>query len=430
MGRPTFAYINRHLNMILIVNDNDSDMKVMSGLLIRTGYKFLMATNLKVGKEQVAKMPPGSVVVTAMKFADGTAHELINWLKAEGYRFPVIAVVDNLNGLDAIEVMQDHGAVAVIQRLAIDKQLTETVGRYIRPVESAELSKNALIPRPSDEFKKIQNEISRIATANANIIILGESGMGKEQIARAIYRQSNRTDKPLTVLEAGGVALVGKHDPASGNSEIYSRIKGYFNDAAGGTIIIKNIHLLNFDKQSVFLHILSEEDPDVRVICTAEPELLEMVTEKTFRPTLFYLLREVDITVPPLRKVNDDIIPIAEHFLEEKAGEKGEPMKKLDASAIKALKLHSWPGNVRELKNVILLAAENVEGNVITASDLPISHSSPETKDSLRLRNPQDEKQRIIEALAKSKGNKTQAAKLLDIDRSTLRYKMKHYGLD
>ena len=93
----------------------------MSGLLIRTGYKFLMATNLKVGKEQVAKMPPGSVVVTAMKFADGTAHELINWLKAEGYRFPVIAVVDNFNAVDILSVMRDGGAVDVIQRPAIDK---------------------------------------------------------------------------------------------------------------------------------------------------------------------------------------------------------------------------------------------------------------------------------------------------------------------
>ena len=418
------------MNKILIVDSSDSDRRLMSGLLTRAGYEPIVVDALEAAKEEVAKLPPGAVVVAAMKFTGGTAQELINWLKAEGYRFPVIAIVENLNGLDAIEVMQDHGAVAVVQRLALDKQLTETVGRYIRPDETAESSRNALIPRPSDEFKAIEREICRIATSDADVIIFGESGMGKEQIARAIYRQSNRTDKPLTVLEAGGAALVGKHDPTSGNSEIYSRIKGYFNDVSGGTIIIKNIHLLNFDKQSVFLHILSEEDPDVRVICTAEPELLEMVTEKTFRPTLFYLLREVDITVPPLRKVNDDIIPIAEHFLEEKAGEKGEPMKKLDASAIKALKLHSWPGNVRELKNVILLAAENVEGNVITASDLPISHSSPETKDSLRLRNPQDEKQRIIEALAKSKGNKTQAAKLLDIDRSTLRYKMKHYGLD
>lgn len=418
------------MNKILIMDTHDTDVRLMSGLLTRAGYEPITAANMDVGKEAVAKLPPGAVVVTAMKFTGGTARELINWLKAEGYRFPVIAIVENLNSLDAIEVMQDHGAVAVIQRLALDKQLTETVGKYVHPIEDAESSRNALIPRPSDEFKAIENEISRVAASDANVIIIGESGMGKEQIARAIYRQSNRTDKPLTVLEAGGAALIGKHDPASGDSEMYSRIKGYFKDAAGGTIIIKNIHLLNFDKQSVFLHILSEEDPDVRVICTAEPELLEMVTEKNFRPTLFYLLREVDITVLPLRKIAGDIIPIAEFFLKDYADKHTELVKHLDSSAFKALKAHLWPGNIRELKNVINLAAANVEGNVITASDLPISHSSPETRDSLKLRNPTDEKQRIIDALTQTGGNKTQAARLLGIDRSTLRYKLKQLELD
>lgn len=221
---------------------------------------------------------------------------------------------------------------------------------------------------------------------------------------------------------------MGNHDPASGNSEMYNRISGYFHKAAGGTIIIKNIHLLNFDKQSVLLHILSEEHPDVRVICTAEPELLEMVTAQTFRPTLFYHLREVDITVPPLRKVVEDIQPIAEYFLKEKADEKGEPMRRLDASAVKALKVHPWPGNIRELKNVIQLAAD-IESDLITASVLPISHSSPETKDSLKLRNPNTEKQMIADALAQTNGNLTQAAKLLGIGRSTMTYKVKHYGL-
>lgn len=417
------------MNKILIVDAHDSDVRFMSGLLMRAGYEPVITASMDVGKEAVAKLPPGAVVVAAIKFTGGTAREFINWQKREGYKFPVIAIVENLNGLDAIEVMQDHGAVAVVQRLALDKQLTETVGKYIRPVESAESSRNALIPRPSDEFKAIENEISRVAISSANVIIIGESGMGKEQIARAIYRQSNRTDKPLTVLEAGGAALVGKHDPTSGNSEMYNRIKGYFKDAAGGTIIIKNIHLLNFDKQSVFLHILSEEDPDVRVICTAEPELLEMVTEKTFRPTLFYLLREVDITVPPLRKIVGDIIPIAEFFLKSHARKNNEVVKHLDSSAVKALKVHLWPGNIRELKNVINLAASNVAGEVITASDLPISHSSPETKDSLRLRNPTDERQKIAEALAKTGGNITQASKLLDIGRTTLTYKVKQYGL-
>lgn len=364
-----------------------------------------------------------------MKFTRGTAQELIKWLKAERHGFPVIAVVDNLNGLDAIEVMQDHGAVAVVQRSALDKQLTEAVGKYARTEESVALTGNNLIPRPSDEFKAIEREISRIAASKANVIIFGESGMGKEHIAREIYRRGNRTDKPLTVLEAGGAALVGKHDPASGNSEMYNRIKGYFNNAAGGTIIIKNIHLLNFDKQSVFLHILSTEHPDVRVICTAEPELLEMVTEKTFRPTLFYHLREVDITVPPLRKTPGDIVPVAEFFLRRHADENKRQVKRLDASAVKALNLHPWPGNIRELRNVVLLAADNVDGNVITATDLPISHSSPETKDSLRLRNPNTERQMIADALAQTNGNLTQAAKLLGIGRSTMTYKVKQYGL-
>ena len=414
--------------MILIVNDNDSDMKVMSGLLIRTGYKFLMATNLKVGKEQVAKMAPGSVVVTAMKFADGTAHELINWLKAEGYRFPVIAVVDNFNAVDILSVMRDGGAVDVIQRPAIDKQLVEKVQKYIQDIDSVSPD-NELIHRPSKEFQRIEREITRIASAEANVIIFGESGMGKEQIAREIFRQSNRTDKPLIVIEAGGAALVGEHKPDSEKSEMYNRIGGYFKKAARGTIILKNVHLLNFDKQSVVLHILSEDHPDVRVICTAEPELLEKVSDRTFRSNIFFTLREMDITVKPLRKVSEDIQPVAEFYLAQYAEEHHEPPKRLDASAVKTLKQHEWPGNIRELKNVINVAARNVEGGVITAADLPISRSSPEVADSLRLRDSTAERQRIIEALEKTEGNKTQAAKLLGIGRTTLVYKLKQHGL-
>ena len=417
------------MNKILIVDASSSDLRIMAGLLTKAGYDPVTAEDFDAAKEEVAKLPPGAVVVAARKFTRGTAQELINWLKHEGYKFPVIAIVENLNGLDTIEVLQDHGAVAVVQRRAIDKQLVETVSKYARDMVSAISGETILIPRPSKEFGEIEREISRIANVDANVIIFGENGLGKEQMAREIYRRGNCTDKPLTVLEAGGAALVGRHDPASERSEMYNRIKGYFKNATGGTIIIKNIHLLNFDKQSVLLHILSEEHPDVRVICTAEPELLEMVTEKTFRPTLFYHLREVDITVSPLRKVVEDIHPIAEYFLKEKADEKGEPMKRLDASAIKALKIHPWPGNIRELRNVIFLAADNVDGDVITAIDLPISHSSPETKDSLKLRNPNTEKQMIADALAQTNGNLTQAAKLLGIGRSTMTYKVKQYGL-
>ena len=416
------------MNKVLIVDTSESDRRLMSGLLTRAGYEPIDIGSMEAAKEEVAKLPPGAVVVTAMKFAHGTAQELVSWQKHEGYKFPVVAVVDNLNPLEIADVMKDGGAVDIIQRPAIDKQLTETVRKYIKEVDPASPD-HKLIHRPSKEFERIEREITRIASTEANVIILGESGMGKEQIAREIFNQSNRTDKPLIIIEAGGAALVGEHNPGSEKSEMYNRIVGYFKKAAGGTIILKNVHLLNFDKQSVILHILSEEHPDVRVICTAEPELLELVSNKTFRSNLFFNLREIDITVNPLRKVTEDIQPIAEFYLTQYAEEHHQPVKRFDASAIKMLKHHNWPGNIRELKNVIQLAAGNVSGEVITSSHLSISRSSPEVSDSLLLRDPKAEKQRIVEALTKSDGIISQAAKLLGVSRITLANKMKIYGL-
>ena len=418
------------MNKILIVDASETDRRLMSGLLVKHGYEPIAVDNMEAAKEAVAQLPPGAVVVTAMKFAHGTAQELINWQKCEGYKFPVIAIVDNINAVDLLSVMRDGGAVDIIQRPAIDKQLIETVCKYAKPESVVIQLDNALIPRRSAKFKEIEQSIGRIAHTNANCIIFGESGMGKEQIARQIYLQSSRTQKPITVIEAGGAELVGLHDPKSDRNEMYNRIKSYFQNAAGGTIILKNIQLLNFEKQSVFLHILSEEHPDLRVICTADPELLKMVSEKTFRPNLFYILRQVDISVPPLREVSEDIESLSDFFLTLYAHKTQQDKKRLDVSATKALKLHQWPGNVRELKDVILFAAFHTSDDVITASDLNFSQSEPEPDTSLRLQEPEKEKTKIIAALQQSNGNKTQAARLLGIDRSTLRYKLKQFGLD
>ena len=418
------------MNKTLIVDASESDRRLMSGLLTRAGYEPIAVENMEAAKEEVAKLPPGAVIVADYKLPDGSAKELVNWQKGEGFSFPVIAIVNNLNGLDLLEVMRDGGAVDVIQRPAIDKQLIETVSKYAKPESIVIQLDNALIPRRSEKFKEIEQAIGRIAQTNANCIIFGESGMGKEQIARQIYLQSSRTQKPITVIEAGGAELVGLHDPKSDRNEMYNRIKSYFQNAAGGTIILKNIQLLNFEKQSVFLHILSEEHTDVRVICTADPELLKMVSEKTFRPNLFYILRQVDISVPPLREVSEDIESLSDFFLTLYAHKTQQDKKRLDVSATKALKLHQWPGNVRELKDVILFAAFHTSDDVITASDLNFSQSEPEPDTSLRLQEPEKEKTKIIAALQQSNGNKTQAARLLGIDRSTLRYKLKQFGLD
>lgn len=418
------------MNKVLIVDASESYRRLMSGLLTQAGYKTITVDTIEQAIEAVAQLLPGAVVVAAMKFAHGTVQELVNWQKREGYKFPVIAVVDNLNPLEIADVMKDGGAVNIIQRPAIDKQLVEMVRNYAKPENIILTLSDDLIPRQSNDFRRIEMSIRKIAATNANAIIFGESGTGKEQIAKQIYHRSPRAQKPCTIIEAGGAALVGRHDPESGHSEMYNRMEGYFKKADGGTIIIKNVQLLSLDKQSVLLHILENDHPDVRVICTAEPELLKMVSEKRFRPNLFYILRQADITVPPLREVIEDIESLSDYFLTRYAQKTHQDKKRLDVSATKALKLHPWSGNVRELKDVVLFAAFHTSEEVITASDFKFSQSEPEPDTSLRLQNPGKEKAKIIAALQQAKGNKTQAAKLLGIDRSTLRYKLKQFRLD
>ena len=416
------------MNKILIVDASASDYRVMSSLLSKAGYDPIGVDSIEAGKVEAAKLPPGAVIVTAMRLSDGTAKEFINWLKTEGYKFPVIAIVDNLH-TDAVDVMRGGGAVDVVQRLALDKQLIETVEKYAKPEHIVLTLDNQLIPRVSEAWQKIEEKITAIAATNANAIIFGECGSGKEQVAHQIYLNSSREQKPHTVIEAGSAAFIGLHDPASERSELYNRIKSYFHKAAGGTIILKNVHLLSFEKQSVLLHILETEHPDVRVICTAEPELMKMVTEKTFRPNLFYILRQSDISVPSLKETTEDIPEIADFFLKRYAAQTGKPRKHLDASAIKALKLYPWPGNVRELKDIVLFAAFHAKGDTISEADIVFNLSDTSMTYDLSLRNPQRERDQILEAYQRG-GNWKQAAKLLNITEKTLISLRKKYGID
>ena len=189
------------------------------------------------------------------------------------------------------------------------------------------------------------------------------------------------------------------------------------------------MHLLSFEKQSVLLHILETEHPDVRVICTAEPELLGMVADKSFRPNLFFILRQKDVPVPALREVTEDIPAIADFLLKQYAAKTGKQRKRLDTSAIKALKLYPWPGNVRELKDIVLFAAFHAKGDTISATDISFNLSAPETLDELSLKNPITERTLILDALTRTKWNKFQAAKLLGVSRTTLDRKIKKFGL-
>ena len=175
------------MNKVLIVEASESDSRLMSGILAKHGYESIAVGSMEAAKKEVVKLPHGAVIVADYKFLDGSAKELINWMKIEKFTFPVIAVVNNLYGMDSIEVLQDHGAVDVVQRAGMDKQLPDAVNKYSRSMTFSMPSNAELIPRTSSEFGIIRKKIDRISPADANVIIIGESGMGKEQIAKTIY---------------------------------------------------------------------------------------------------------------------------------------------------------------------------------------------------------------------------------------------------
>lgn len=191
---------------------------------------------------------------------------------------------------------------------------------------------------------------------------------------------------------------------------------------------MKNIELLNFEKQSVLLHILEQEHPDVRLICTANSTLLKMVGDGLFRENLYYILRQTSITVPPLREMTEDIQDISDYLLSCYSNKTNQPKMRLEASALKAMKLYPWPGNIRELKDKVLFAAFHATGETITADDIRLDDLIPETAEDLTHRNPKAEKERIIKAYNRA-GTWRGAAKLLDVSEKTLIQLRKKHGI-
>ena len=212
------------MNKVLIVDASESDRRFMAGLLVKSGYEPIAVDKMEAAKDEVAKLPPGAVIVAGLRFSGGTARELVNWLKQERKEIPLIAIVERLGDTDVTDVMEDHGAVAVVQRPAIDKRLPELMKKYVRDVEDVIFAKGGLIHRQSKEFCEIERTIRQIAATDVNIVIVGESGMGKEMIALEIYRQSNRFGNALKELEAGSAALVGKDNPEIGRASCRERV--------------------------------------------------------------------------------------------------------------------------------------------------------------------------------------------------------------
>lgn len=307
-------------------------------------------------------------------------------------------------------------------------------------------------------LQTIFETISRLAPFSTTILISGESGTGKELIARAIHESSPRKNKAFIAVNCGAIPehlieseLFG-HVKGSFTDAIRDK-KGLFDEASGGTIFLDEVGELPLHLQVKLLRVLQEQQIrrigdealipiDVRVIAATLRNLEEDVETGHFRDDLFYRLNVVSLTIPPLRERPDDILPLVEHFLEKHAQRLNLSPATITSEAIDCLTSYSWRGNVRELENCIERALVLSEGSNITVASLPpniaVSKAGEIDDDvihddsnlSIKQRTTALEINLIRKALKKTKGNRTHAAKILEISHRALLYKLKEYGIN
>jgi DNA-binding NtrC family response regulator len=299
----------------------------------------------------------------------------------------------------------------------------------------------------SPEMKEVFKTINKVGQTDANVLILGENGTGKELVARALHRNSKRKDEVIISVDLGSI-----HENLF-ESELFGHVKGAFTDAKKdksgrfelankGTLFLDEIGNLSIPMQAKLLTTIERKEVtrvgsnstksiDVRLICATNNDIHKMVANEEFRQDLLYRINTVEIHLPPLRERTGDIPLIADHFLKQYAKKYKKQIKKISSEGIKKLNQHTWPGNVRELQHALERAVIMCDSDVLEADDFLLSPVG-ENKDELQLETydlETIEKNVIKKVLKQNQGNVTKAAEQLGLTRTSLYRRMEKYDL-
>ena len=410
---------------ILIIDDSPADCEDLERKLSCFEVERATAMSLKSAKELLKKSSYRDIIICDYKLTDGTSVELLEWLAKNRIYRDVIVVSDMPDNPLSIEAFR-AGAKDYIQKRQTDRLLIPRLKRLIGGGFESEY-KSVVLPRSSAQFNEIQRIIAQIAPTRLNVLITGEGGCGKEPLAQEIYRKSDRSDRPCMVIDS---AMLPMMCPANNKQSVCQVVEDYFAKAEHGTVILDHIHLLPFEMQTIILNLLDRQRPDIRLIATTNAtDIAEKVIKGEFRQGLYYTLRQTHIDIPPLRECKEDIIPLAEFFLQRYSYEFSRRIKGFDTKAKKKLSLHTWPGNIRELKHAVRFAVIEATGDVITSKDLDFDNPGTGPPPRFTLRDDGDEKARIIAALHQADGRRQAAADLLGISRVTLNNKINKYEI-
>ena len=448
---------------ILIVDDDSAHLSMLRTILNGWGYQ---AAEAEDGADAIAEVreKPFDCILMDVRMAHVGGIEALKEIKLINPAIPII-IMTAFSSVDTAVQAMKLGAYDYLTKPLNFDELQLTLQRCLAHLEltrenqslkdllSANDSLTSIIgsSEPINDLKKM---IQSIAPSEATVLILGESGTGKELIAKAIHGCSSRSDKQMVSVNCAALPdslleseLFGHEKGAFTGAE--RRRDGRFMQAHKGTIFLDEVGEVPLHMQAKLLRAIQEREvqrvgsdavlhADVRIIAATNKDLLERVREGTFREDLYYRLNVVTLEVPSLAERADDIPVLAKYFLARLAEKNRKKIVDFSPSAMDSLSRYAWPGNVRELENAVERAVVLCNGNYITERELPPSIASSFSDTDLHeggaakmagLPLEEIEREAIVQTLQKTSGNKSEAAKLLNITRTTLNNKIKKYKI-
>ncbi len=453
--------MSREKQSILVVEDEAKLRRLVELQLVEDGFVATSAADAETALDLLNKQT-FDLVVTDFKLPGMTGLEFLHEVKNINANLPVIMMTAYGTVESAVDAMKAGASDYVLKPFSL-AELIIVIRKELATHELREENRSlrealgrryeyANIVAKSDKMQAVLGLVERVAQSNATVLIGGESGVGKDLVARAIHEHSHRAKGPFIKINSTAIPETLLE------SELFGYEKGAFSGAAGskpgkfeladkGTLFLDEIGDVPAAIQVKLLRVLQEREferlggtktlkVDVRLIAATNRDLRAALEEGTFREDLYYRLNVVAIDIPPLREHKDDIPALANFFLEKFSRDSGKNLSGITPGAMKILIDHHWPGNVRELQNVIERAVTLSAGGKLDVDDIHLDKprqravsepASAALPDGMTMEQWEDEM--IREALRKAAGNKSQAARALGLSRNALRYRLSKLGV-
>ena len=458
------------MKRILILEDD-----VTFGTMLKTWFNKNSWETTWVSKVELAKLEfqdnSFDLILSDLRLPDGDGIIFLTWLRENNIMTPLIIMTSYSDVQTAVLAMK-LGASDYLQKpinptilqQKIDMAMSQPAKTAekepeVKPKSKQKNNANKVVKGSSSVMQRLYSHIDLVAPTKMSVLILGESGTGKEYIARMIHENSNRKSEPFVAVDCGSLSMelapseLFGHKKGSFTSAISDKT-GVFVEANGGTVFLDEVGNLSYEVQKQLLRALQEQKVrpvgsatdikvDVRIIAATNENLEKAIEEGRFRQDLYHRINEFSVNVPSLRERIEDLEEFCYHFVDQANDELGKNVDTISADAIDKLKQQNWGGNLRELRNVIRRSVLFAQDNVLRKENLPefpkdiknqnivnVVQQEVTSCDNLSLNNKANEKEQILAALKQARGNKTIAAKLLQIDRKTLYNKMHLYGIE